>query len=310
MVGKSLDGLSLAEIFEPPWADPPVGPPPFGFESPVHVGQIPKTLIGQEVWTLVTLLFPELKVNEAKELTEFGSLWIDRRLVSDPLAKINGKEFRINLPAYKPQIYYEIDPKRLVFEDKDLLIYDKESGPPTVPVPHDLKNNLKAALERYTGLSLRAPHRLDAASSGLVIMAANRLSASRLSRGFMEKKIVKRYLALSVGPKPDFSKTQVEAVIYKVGQVYKTSQSGPGYPSQTIVTFLGEFEDKLLFLCQPLTGRTHQIRLHLAHLGYPIVGDKLYGGINGPRLALKASGLSFNHPGTGKLMTFGGPWPD
>jgi RluA family pseudouridine synthase len=226
------------------------------------------------------------------------------------MAKVKGSEFRINLPSYKPRIYYEIEPQRLIFADNDLLVYDKESGPPTVPVPHDQKNNLLAALERHTGLTLRAPHRLDAASSGLVIMAANRLAASRLSRGFMEKKIEKRYLALSVGPKPGFEKKEVDAVIYKTGSVYKAAESGPGYPSQTVVTFLGEYGDKLLFLCEPLTGRTHQIRLHLAYLGYPIVGDKLYGGADAPRLALKASGLSFKHPGTGQSMTFGGPWPD
>jgi 23S rRNA-/tRNA-specific pseudouridylate synthase len=174
----------LKEIFDPPIPVPPSGPPPFGSLDPVRLGQIPTDLLGEPAWVLVSRLLPTLDQSQASELVEFGALWLDNHVFPEPLGKLNGLNFRLNLPAYKPQVYYEIDPKRLIVNDGDILIYDKESGPPTLPVPHDCKNNLQAALERYTGLTLRAPHRLDAATSGLVIFAANRLAAGRLGQAF------------------------------------------------------------------------------------------------------------------------------
>jgi 23S rRNA-/tRNA-specific pseudouridylate synthase len=301
--------LGLGEIFDPPLNAPPPAPPPYGSGAHVHLGEISASLLGQPAWSLVIKLFPAMDPKEAMALVEFGSLWFDDRVVFDPMADISAKNFRLNLPAYGPRVYYEIDPARLALRDGDLLVYDKEAGPPTVPAPHDSKNNLLAALERYTGLTLRAPHRLDAATSGLTIVAANRLAASRLGQAFSTGKIKKRYLALTRGPKPAFEKTLVEAVISKEAGRYKASAGGPGYPSRTALTVLGEYGDKVLFLAEPLTGRTHQIRLHMAYLGYPIEGDRLYGGGEAPRLMLRASGLAFGHPGTGKAVTLGGPWP-
>jgi 23S rRNA-/tRNA-specific pseudouridylate synthase len=307
---KSLSGLSLADIFEPALPTPPPGPPPFCSPDPVHAGDVPEAFLGEPAWTLVERLFPDLGQDGAMGLIDFGALWFDDRLSPDPLATICAKRFRLNLPAYGPRIYYQADPERLIVSGPDVLVYDKEAGPPTVPVPHDRMNNVIAALERLTGHTLRAPHRLDAPTSGLVIAAASREAASRLGQAFQRGDVKKRYLALAGGPRPPFDHTVADAVISKVDGRYRADVSGPGYPSLTRLSVLGEYGDKVLFLAEPLTGRTHQIRLHMAHLGYPIVGDPLYGGEPAPRLMLRASGLSFGHPVTGKTITLGGPWPD
>jgi 23S rRNA-/tRNA-specific pseudouridylate synthase len=275
------------------------------------MGEIPGDLVGQPAWALVSRVLPTLSQEEAIELAGFGTLWLDDRLAPDPMAKLGTGAFRLNMPRYKPVVYYEIDPGRLVVSDGDIIVYDKESGPSTVPAPYDAKNNLVSAMERRYCLDLRAPHRLDAATSGLVILAVNRLAASRMGKAFQGGKVRKRYLALSRGPKPAFSETMVRAAISKRDGRYWAKEDGPGYPSQTRVTFLRSFgDDKVLFMAEPLTGRTHQIRLHLAFLGYPIAGDRLYGGEAAPRLMLRASGLSFRHPGTGEPLTLGGPWPE
>ncbi|MDR1110517.1 MAG: RluA family pseudouridine synthase [Deltaproteobacteria bacterium] len=304
-----LDGLALEDIFEPPHPGPEPGPPPFGHGSPVRLGDVPAGLVGQPAWVLAQSLLPSLGEREALDLVAFGTLWLDNHVLDDPKAALPGGTFRLNLPWYGPHVFYEVDPARLVFRDGDILVYDKESGPATVPVPHDSRNNLHAALERHTRLTLRAPHRLDAPTSGLVIMAANRLAASRIGVAFKKGQVRKRYLALSSGPLPGFSVTTVDAPISKQNGRLMAIQDGPGRPSRTRVSFLRAFGDRLLFLAEPETGRTHQIRLHLALLGYPIAGDRLYGGESADRLMLKASGLCFRHPGTGQTLTLGGPWP-
>jgi RluA family pseudouridine synthase len=231
-------------------------------------------------------------------------MWLNNHVQKDPEAVLGEGSFRLNLPAYEPKIYYEADPARIVFQDEHIIIYDKESGPPTVPAPHDAHNNIQAALERYLGTELRTPHRLDAPTSGLVVMALSRQAAGRLGQEFQSGGVKKKYVALSRGSVPSWTKFTVEAAVNKKDGRYSASFDGPGAPSSTVLTSLGSRGERALFMAEPLTGRTHQIRLHLALMGHPIVGDKLYGGETAERLMLRASGLSFRHPETRELLSF------
>jgi RluA family pseudouridine synthase len=273
------------------------------------LGEIPSALLGAPAWKLVKVL---INLNEAdsKELVAFGSLWLNNSLTLEPeLPLING-HFRLNLPAYGPKLFYEINPERVVYEDKDIIVYNKEAFRPSQGVPHDAQNNVLAAMERRTGLTLRLPHRLDAATSGLLLLAVTREAASRLGRSFQTGKVFKRYLAVSQGPLPDWKEKTLETIITKESGRYQAKNTGAGLRSVTKFTVLDISQGMVLFLAQPLTGRTHQIRLHLAFMNYPILGDTLYGGEKAQRLMLRASGLSFRHPGTGIQMTLGGPWPE
>ena len=254
---------------------------------------------------------------EAETLVAFGCLWLDDRPYLDPAKPLAGhRQFRFNPPAYGPVLFYEADPGRIVHEDKDILVYHKEAGRPSQAVPYDAHNNVLAALGRLLARrggpsSLWLPHRLDADTSGLLLLAKNQAAAGFLGRAFQAGLVAKTYLALGSGPRPECESFQVEAAIAKEGARYVARAAGPGLAARTNFTVLdeGPFEAggpelrEVLFRAEPLTGRTHQIRLHLAWAGWPIRGDRFYGRASveearpAPRLMLAAVGLSLAHPG-------------
>ena len=275
-----------------------------GFLSPGTAGELVARLTRREL-------------AEAEALVAFGCLWLDDRPFMDPAGSLAGHHhFRFNPPAYGPVRFYEADPGRIVHEDDDLLIYHKEAGRPSQGVPYDAHNNVLAALGRLlagrTGrpAKLWLPHRLDAETSGLLLLAKNQTAAGAVGRAFQTGQVAKAYLALGLGARPERDSFQVEAAIAKEGARYVARASGPGRPARTDFTVLDQraFEaggpemKEVLFRAEPLTGRTHQIRLHLALAGWPVRGDCFYGRAEveeanpAPRLMLAAVSLSLPHP--------------
>jgi 23S rRNA-/tRNA-specific pseudouridylate synthase len=254
--------------------------------------------------------------DEARALVAFGCLWVDDRPFSDPVRSLAGhSHFRFNPPAYGPVRFYEADPGRIVHEDDDLLIYHKEAGRPSQGVPYDAHNNVLAALGRLlTGrggpAGLWLPHRLDAETSGLLLLAKNQAAAGAVGRAFQAGQVTRTYLALGLGARPERDFFQVEAAIAKEGARYVTRPEGPGRAARTDFTVLDQRDfapgapemKEILFRAEPLTGRTHQIRLHLALAGWPVRGDRFYGRAEveaaspAPRLMLAAVSLGLSHP--------------
>jgi 23S rRNA-/tRNA-specific pseudouridylate synthase len=278
----------LASFFDAPIPDPPEMEP-FNRFFPFVTGQTPKDLAGQPAHRLVAKLgSPEW----AREMVAFGCLWMMDKPQPDPDGPLEaGARFRVNWPRYGPKRFYEADPKRIVFEDPDILIYDKESGRPAQSVPHDNYNNAQAALERLRNMPMRLAHRLDVGTSGFLIMAKNAPTASRLGQAFSQGRVSKLYLALTLGEKPDWVEKTVTAYVAKSGQHYVARAEGPGKLAKTILRVIKAQDGQILWAARPLTGRTHQIRLHLDLQGYPILGDNFYGGAAFSRLALRAAGL-------------------
>jgi len=253
---------------------------------------------------------------EAEALVAFGCLWMDDRPCLSPgQALADHTHFRFNLPAYGPVRFYEATPGRILHEDDDLLVYHKEAGLPSQGVPYDAHNNVLAALGRLLAqrggpaARLWLPHRLDAETSGLLLLAKNQAAAGAVGRAFQAGEVAKGYLALGLGPRPEQNSFQIEAAIAREEGRYLAREGGPGRAARTNFTVLdqrdfdGPVLKEVLFRAEPLTGRTHQIRLHLAKAGWPIRGDRFYGRAEveaarpAPRLMLAAVSLSLDHPG-------------
>jgi len=184
----------------------------------------------------------------------------------------------------------------VVYQDQDLLAVNKPSGVASQRTPYQLKGTLEYwVAEEFARQGIREPvrviHRLDRGTSGLMLFPKHRQSAAYLSELFKHGTIHKRYLALVTGA-PAASEWEADGSIGKVA----SSRYGvmtEGRSARTLLRCLATTGDRSLIEARPLTGRTHQIRVHLAAAGLPIVGDTTYGGATAPRLLLHCNGLEF-----------------
>jgi 23S rRNA pseudouridine1911/1915/1917 synthase len=306
---EGLDGTAdLRSFFDEPVSNPPDAGPPYSGGDPSLYGDLAPHMEGLPLRDLCVKL-SGLSPEDASTLVEFGCMWLDGVQKTDPGLPLPATGlFRLNFPAYGPKKFYETDPSRIVFEDPDMIVYHKESGRPTQGVPYDGYNNVHSGLMRLRGIFLRLPHRLDMGTSGLLLISKNLKAAGFLGKCFQKGIVKKRYLALARGAPPDWEEKDVTASIAKIQNRFTARERGPGLPSWTSFKVLAARDGLVLFLAVPHTGRTHQIRLHLNLLGYPIIGDYIYGGPNYKRLMLRASGIAFRHPISHLPMVMGGPW--
>ncbi len=273
------------------------------------------------------------------------------RAIKDGLVQLNGRKSkpssmvrpgdRIDLPrvcfhAESPEVSPGAEPLPLeiIHRDKQLLVIDKAAGMSVHPGAGRSSGTLVNALLHHfpgiegVGTSGRPGivHRLDKDTSGLILVALDPKTHRALSRLFLTREISKEYLALVWGcPTPE--QGIIEASIGRSPSDRKKMSvlSAGGREATTryrVIVRAGAFA---LLSCELLTGRTHQIRVHLAHRGHPIVGDPLYGGRRWknipdpafrallrafPRQALHAHRLAFVHPAHGAAVEYRSPLPD
>ena len=210
---------------------------------------------------------------------------------------------------------------RVLFDDADLIVVDKPSGMPSVPARTPLDPPCVASHLRDGFGAVEAVHRLDRDTSGLLVLARSSHARAALGRAFEARAVRKRYEAIVHGGPPR-SEGIVQLPLAPDPLRPPRSRVDPilGRPATTrwrllAVSSAGEKPWSLLEL-EPVTGRSHQLRVHLAWLGMPIVGDRLYGltesAMTAPpivRLGLHASWLAFPHPRDGRLIEVGSQSP-
>lgn len=216
----------------------------------------------------------------------------------------------------------ELTTRRLLYEDPDLLVVDKPPGLVAHATVDPARDHLVAAVSRFLTARdgeaghLALQHRLDKDTSGAVLFSRNPEHDAALGAAFAERRVEKVYWAV-VRPRPGESFpsgiTELDG--------YLAPDKGPGgrtlvvrsggKPARTRVRLLRESDGRLLVEACPRTGRTHQIRVHLADLGYPILGDDLYGGVapDTKRLLLHALRLEFDHPAQDRRVRVMAPPP-
>lgn len=219
----------------------------------------------------------------------------------------------------EPDVSNEV---RFIHEDESILVIDKPAPLPMHPSGRFNRNTLVNFLKlSYPAAQLRTVHRLDANTTGVLVLAKTRSLAAALSPQFVNNKVGKVYLAKVTGH-PDADSFACDAPISAKASSVAGSRAidDAGLPSRTEFAVLQTFEDGAsLIECRPVTGRTNQIRLHLNHLGVPIVGDTIYSkeqtksaqtrSIDSPPMCLHAWRLTIKHPQSGEVVTFEAPKP-
>lgn len=200
----------------------------------------------------------------------------------------------------------------MVYQDRDLLVVDKPAGLLVHPARGGEGPTLVGLLAGLVGGGEAGRegivHRLDRDTSGLLVVARNEESYLRLREAVAKREVEREYIALVAGHLP-YREGTVEAPIGRSPRTpTRRGVGGRGLKAaRTTLKALAFLPDTTLIAARLHTGRTHQIRVHLAALGHPLVGDPLYGNVGLPGLErqfLHAARLSFHHPRSGELLTF------
>ncbi len=200
-------------------------------------------------------------------------------------------------------------PPCVIFEDEHLLVANKPAGMNThSPSPYageGIYEWLKHREPRWSQLAII--HRLDKETSGVMVFGKTTLANKSLTEQFTQRTVDKKYLLLTDRPVKQGG-FKVVSSIFRSGEKYlsKPLHAG-GERAETHFQPLEKFEHSQLVQAVPVTGRTHQIRVHAATEGFPILGDTLYGGTIAPRVFLHAAELKLKHPATAAEMTFSAP---
>ena len=213
-------------------------------------------------------------------------------------------------------------PLKVLYQDGSLLVVDKPAGMVVHPGAGNKKGTLVHALLfrrdklSSVGGSSRPGivHRLDKDTSGVLLVAKDNAAHRALQCQSASRTLSTTYLALAKG-RLEFEEGHIDAPLARDPRErlkMAVSRSESARDARTRYRVLKRFKYATLLEIKPVTGRTHQIRVHLRHLGHPVVGDRLYGSAADgacPRMALHASKIEFLHPKTGKLMEFESPIP-
>ena len=276
---------------------------------------------------------PTLSRERLKNLIRSGALEADGRVVRDPATKVRGGEsFRLAVPEPKPAHNAPQDiPLTIVFEDEHLLVVDKPAGLVVHPAAGNFDGTLVNALLHHCAGKLSGiggvarpgiVHRIDKDTSGLLVIAKTDVAHEGLAKQFAAHSIDRRYLAIVSGV-PKTAQGTIDAPLARSAANRKKIAIVEGKRGKRSVTHwkrLQSLKDAALVECRLETGRTHQVRVHMASISHPLVGDPVYGRsgkthgkllkqLGFHRQALHAAELGFVHPVTKRKLSFASPMP-
>lgn len=213
-------------------------------------------------------------------------------------------DFSYSPPAEAPEI---------LFADASLLVVVKPAGLLSVPGRGEALADCLIARLRVDHPGVRLVHRLDLDTSGVIAFGLDPVAQADLGKQFEERRTHKRYVALISGrPEGDRGRIDLPLIVDWPNRPRQMVSPEQGRPAQTDWKVIGPHGTDTRVALTPLTGRTHQLRVHMQALGHPILGDTLYArgaALAHPRLMLHAEELRLRHPTTGAAMTFRSPAP-
>jgi 23S rRNA pseudouridine1911/1915/1917 synthase len=282
---------------------------------------------GERLDKTLAQALPELSRTQLQRLIEEGFVTLEGEVVTRPKARVERPATaHIRLPPTAPASHQaEAIPLTILFENADVILINKPAGMVVHPAAGHWSGTLVNAVlghdpelegvgdEQRPGIV----HRLDRDTSGVIVVAKNDAAHRDLQKQFKARTVDKRYVALVEG-QPPTPTGRIEAPIGRDPRERKRMAIVPetrgGRPAFTEYKTLESFPAHTLLEVNLLTGRTHQIRLHLAYLKCPIVGDTVYGRRNATlpmkRQFLHAARLSLRLPGATETRTFTAPLPD
>ncbi|MBI2856995.1 MAG: RluA family pseudouridine synthase [Chloroflexi bacterium] len=262
-----------------------------------------------------------LSRSQIQKLIERRLVAVNRRSARSGYKLAAGDLVEVTLPPPLPALAPEAVPLSVVYEDKDILVVDKPAGMVVHPAAgrreHTMVNALLARCPELAvgAVSTDRPgivHRLDKDTSGLIVVARTETARESLVAQFRAHSLAKKYVALAVGHvTPD--RGVIDAPIGRdPAHRKRMAVVEGGREARTGYRVLEYRNGYTLLELTPETGRTHQIRVHLAAIGHPVAGDRVYGGRSPrvPRQFLHASALGFQHPTTGEALAFSSPLPE
>jgi 23S rRNA pseudouridine1911/1915/1917 synthase len=276
---------------------------------------------GRRLDVVVADRLPEYTRSRVAVLAGRGAVLVEGRPRKAAVRLRAGQRVQILAPPADPlAVNAEPIPLDVCYEDGDLLVVNKPAGLTVHPAPgHPRGTLVNAVLAHVPGLSsggaLRPGivHRLDKDTSGLLVVAKNDEAYRKLTAQLRARTVVRGYLVIVRGAVADTA-GMIDAPIGRhPAQRTRMAVVPHGRPAVTRYRVRERLAGATLLECRLETGRTHQIRVHLQHLGHPVLGDPVYGRTRVPELnrqALHAARLEFVHPRTGEHLAFAAPLPD
>ncbi|MGN7469011.1 RluA family pseudouridine synthase [Brevibacillus sp. SAFN-007a] len=250
-------------------------------------------------------------------LFQHKEVLVDGAPVAQHVPVREGQEIRLRLCPPEPLgLAPASDPLHVLYEDDHLLIVNKPAGMllhPTAPNHHLTLDHLVSGHFFRTGLQakVRHVHRLDQDTSGVVLYAKHAWASALLDEMLRERQIKRTYLAFVSGSMAKGSGTIAEPIGRDRYHATRRRVTPNGEPAITHYEVKERYQTATKVACRLETGRTHQIRVHLSHIGHPLLGDELYGGKRElvKRQALHAAVLTLRHPFGGELVEACAPLP-